>query len=204
MWEVALASARERPGLLTAAALATVTPDDIAALFRIDDETVADPERRAALWRDLAAGLERDHDGQAAELLAAAGGCLGGGGGLVALLGRYEAYSDPLRKKAFLFAKICERRGWLQVADPEGWEVSADNVLMRLALRAGLVDPGPAQTVRAGTRDAFHRVGLEAGVDLPMLDDLLWELGRRDPDLLGTAGGAELREPDRPEGTIYY
>ena len=30
-----------------------------------------------------------------------------------------EAYADPLAKKAFLFAKIAERRGWIGVADPE-------------------------------------------------------------------------------------
>ena len=41
-------------------------------------------------------------------------------------------------------------------------------------------------------------------MDPPLLDDVLWVLGRRDPDLLGTSGGAELREPDRPKGTIYY
>ena len=91
----------------------------MAALFRIGGETVAGPERRAALWRDLAAGLERDHDGSAAELIGAAGGLLGGSGGLIALLAEFDAYADPLAKKAFLFAKIAERRGWLEVADPD-------------------------------------------------------------------------------------
>jgi hypothetical protein len=45
---------------------------------------------------------------------------------------------------------------------------------------------------------------VEAGLEPPLLDDLLWERGRRDPDLLGTAGGADLREPPRPQGTIWY
>ncbi len=65
------------------------------------------------------------------------------------MLARYEAYADPLAKKAFLFAKIAERRGWLAVADPESWQVCADNVLMRLALRSGLVEPGGVDEVRA-------------------------------------------------------
>ena len=75
---------------------------------------------------------------------------LGGRGGLLGSLARYEAYGDPLAKKSFLFAKICARRGWLEVRDPESWEVCADNVLMRLALRSGLVHPGSLAEVRAG------------------------------------------------------
>ena len=203
MWAVALREARGRPGLLTAGGLDEVSSAEVAELFWIDDETVAEPEVRAELWRDLAAGLERDHGGRTGRLLAAAGGRLGGDGGLLALLARYRAYADPLAKKSQLLAKICERRGWFHVDDPEAWEVSADNVLMCLALRSGLVAPGPLDRVRADTRAAFKRVASAAGVPPPLLDDLLWELGREDPDLLGGAGG-ELREPPRESGAHWY
>ena len=126
-----------------------------------------------------------------------------GAGGLVERLARFEAYSDPLEKKSFLFAKIAARRGWIEVRDPENWEVCADNVLMRLALRAGLVEPGDAEAVRAGTRAALKALSREADVPPPVLDDLLWERGRSDPDLLGTAGG-DLDAPPRPPGTWFY
>jgi hypothetical protein len=203
LWAVALRAAEHEGGLLTAPSLREVTGERVADVFRIGGETVADPGRRAALWRDLAQGLERDHGGDAGALLASAGGRLGGAGGLIALLGRYEAYADPLRKKSFLFAKICDRRGWLEVEDPESWQVSADNVLMRLALRAALVRPGDVAEVRAATRDAFARVGRESGIPVPVLDDLLWELGRDDPDLLGTEGG-DLHEPARDPDSAWY
>jgi hypothetical protein len=203
MWAVALAAAAARPGLLTAAALAEVSAAEVAAIFRIDSETVADPGRRAALWRDLAAGLNRVYGGDAANLLAAAGGRLGGPGGALARLAAFEAYSDPLAKKAQLLAKICHRRGWLEVGDPESWQVSADNVLMRLALRSGLVEPGPLEQVRAATRDAFKRVAELSEIAPPLLDDMLWELGRDDPDLLGSAAG-DLREPARDPGSAWY
>ena len=203
LWAVALRTAERERGLLTAASLREVTAERVADVFRVGGETVADPGRRAALWRDLAQGLERDHGGGAGALLTSAGGRLGGDGGLIALLARYEAYADPLRKKSFLFAKICERRGWLEVSDPERWEVSADNVLMRLALRAALVGPGQLAEVRAATRDAFAQVARECGIPVPVLDDLLWELGRDDPDLLGTAGG-DLREPERDPDSAWY
>jgi hypothetical protein len=199
MWAAAL----RLPELLDAARLRAVTPAEVASMFEVEGDTVADPERRAALWRDLARKLERDYGGRAGTLLAAAGGRLGGTDGLLERLARFAAYADPLQKKAQLFAKICERRGWFEVADPGAWQVSADNVLMRLALRAGLVAPGELARVRADTRDAFKRVAAAAGISPPLLDDLLWERGRTDPDLLGTAGG-DLREPPRDMSATWY
>ncbi len=203
MWAAGLAAARRRPGLLTAAGLARVPSAGVAEMFEVGGETVADPARRAELWRDLAEGLERDYGGDSRRLLAAAGACLGGYGGLLERLAAFEAYSDPLAKKSQLLAKICERRGWLEVRDPEHWEVSADNVLMRLALRCGLVAPGSLDDVRTATRAAFKRVAAETGIAPPLLDDLLWERGRLDPDLLGRAGG-DLREPGRDPDSSWY
>ena len=81
--------------------------------------------------------------------------------------------------------------------------MSADNVLMRLALRSGLVAPGELDQVRAATRDAFKRVAVAAEIAPPLLDDLLWELGRDDPDLLGRTAG-DLHEPPRDPGSAWY
>lgn len=203
MWAVGLRTARARPGWLTAAALSSVSEGEVAEGFRVGGETVADPARRAELWRELAAGLQRDHDASARALLEAAGSRLGGPGGLLALLRRYRAYADPLAKKSQLFAKICERRGWLEVIDPESWQVSADSVLMRLALRSGLVEAGELEPVRAATRDAFARVASATEISPPILDDMLWVLGREDPDLLGNSAG-DLREPPRDPASAWY
>jgi hypothetical protein len=76
-------------------------------------------------------------------------------------------------------------------------------VLMRLALRGGLVAPGALTEVRAATRDALGALAHEAGVPVPVLDDLLWERGREDADLLGTEGG-DLREPSRDPAWAWY
>ena len=197
MWTVALTNAADE---LCAARTREIDAARVAEIFRIDDETVADPERRAALWRDLATGLERDYAGHASALLAAADGRLSN---LEERLRRFEAYADPLAKKVQLFAKICERRGWFAVRDPENWEVSADNVLMRLALRSGLVAPGELGEVRASTRDVFKQVAAESAIPPPELDDMLWELGRENPDILGTAAG-DLREPERDPSSSWY
>lgn len=204
IWQLGCAAERCEPGTLSARRLADVLAADVADLFRVDEETVGGAEVRARLWRDLSAGLLESYDGRAERLIGAAEGRLGGSGGLIARLARFEAYSDPLAKKSFLFAKIAARRGWLEIADPERWEVCADNVLMRLALRSGLVSPGEdADRVRADTRAALKRLSAQSGVEAPVLDDLLWERGRSDPDLLGTDGG-DVREPPRPAGTFFY
>ncbi|HKG36643.1 MAG TPA: hypothetical protein VKA89_09430 [Solirubrobacterales bacterium] len=205
LWQLGWAAERARPGALSASSLRAVSAADVEELFRAGEETIAGADVRARLWRNLASGLERRYGGEAETVLASAAGRLKGEGGLIPRLAAFEAFSDPLEKKSFLFAKIAARRGWFRPVDPESWEVCADNVLMRLALRAGLVAPsGDPGAVRAATREAFRRVAQEAGIEPPVLDDLLWQLGREDPDLLGTAGGAELREPPRPEGTVWY
>ena len=204
LWALGCAAERRHPGLLSAPSLGDVDAERVEALFRVGGETVAGAEQRAQLWRDLARGLRERYGGSAEAMLAAAESRLAGPGGLITRLGGFEAFADPLAKKAYLFAKIAVRRGWFTVSDPGAWEVCADNVLMRLALRSGLVHPGPVDAVRAATREALKRLAQEAAVEPPLLDDLLWELGRRDPDLLGTAGGHDLREPPRPEGTVWY
>jgi hypothetical protein len=193
MWELGLRHARLRPRFLTAARLRRIGPDEVADVFEVDGETVA----------DLGVKLESRHRGSAGALLEACDSRLGGTGGLLERLREFEAYSDPLAKKSFLFAKICERRGWLEVADPQSWEVSADNVLMRLALRSGLVAEGGLGDVRAGTRDVFKRLAVEVGVSPAVLDDLLWELGRDEPDLLGAEAG-DLHEPPRDPASAWY
>jgi hypothetical protein len=205
LWALACAAEGRRPGTLSAAELEEVTAGQVEELFRIGGETIAGSEERARLWRDLARGLLERYEGSTTALLGSCEERLGGDDGLIARLSEFEAYGDPLQKKSFLFAKIAARRGWLSVSDPEAWEICADNVLMRLGLRSGLVHPdADPERLRAATREAFRRVAADAEIEPPLLDDLLWELGRRDGDLLGTAGGSDLREPARPAGMLWY
>lgn len=220
MWEVAAAAEHREPGRISAHRLVSATGEEVAELLGVNGDTVAGPDDRARLWRDLAAKLVTGYDpracaegdepvGHAETLLAACQGRLGGTGGLLDRLSAFEAYSDPLRKKSMLFAKICERRGWLSVTDPEAWAVCADSVLMRVALRCGVVAPtDDLEALRADSMDAWRSVAASAGIAVPVLDDLLWERGRDNPDLLGTAGadryGPGLTEPPREPGELRY
>ena len=203
VWARVLAFEARRPGLLSAPSLREVSDAEVATLLTVEGDAISEPGERARLWRDAAEVLIEDYEGSAAALIDSAEGLLGGSGGLLARLAAIEAFSDPLAKKSFLVCKIWERRGWFAVADPVMWEVSADNVLMRLALRSGLVAPGGVEQVRAATRAAFKAVAERTEIPPPLLDDLLWERGREDPDLIGTDAG-DLREPPRREGVHFY
>jgi hypothetical protein len=203
LWALGLRAERRAPGALTARSLLGVDPAAIAAVFRAEQDTLYDPERRAKLWDDLAKGMLKSYGGQAEQLIEDSGEKLAGPGGVLVRLSEFDAFADPLRKKALLVCKIWDRRGWLTVSDPESWEVSPDNVLMRLALRSGLVEEGEVEEVREATRDAFKQVAEQAGISPPVLDDLLWERGREDPDLIGNEAG-DLSEPPRREGVVFY
>jgi hypothetical protein len=203
LWALGLRAERRAPGALTARSLLGVDPQAIAAVFRAGQDLLHDPDRRAKLWDHLATGLLKEYGGQAQQLIDASGGKLGGPGGALFRLSEFDAFADPLRKKAFLVCKIWSRRGWFEVTDPKNWQVSADNVLMRLALRSGLVQLGEVEDVREATLYAFKQVAERAKISPPVLDDLLWEKGREDPDLLGTEAG-DLTEPPRREGVVFY
>ena len=200
MWEAGLAAARREPGLLTAKRLREVGEDELDGWFEVEGDRLADPGRRAALWRDLADGLIGSYAGSAQTLLDEAEASLPV---LLGLLREFRAYSDPLAKKSYLLAKIAQRRGWFAVSDPRLWQVSADSVLMRVALRSALVAPGPLERVRADTRARLRMLADAAGIEVPVLDDMIWELGREDPDLLGSEGG-DLREPDRDPDSAWF
>ena len=43
----------------------------------------------------------------------------------------------------------------------------------------------------------------DCGLSVPVLDDLIWELGREDPDLLGSEGG-DVREPPRDPASSWF
>jgi hypothetical protein len=203
LWALGLRAERRAAGALTARSLLGVDPQAIAAVFRAGQDLLHDPDRRAKLWDHLATGLLKEYGGQAQQLIDASGGKLGGPGGALFRLSEFDAFADPLRKKAFLVCKIWNRRSWFEVTDPENWQVSTDNVLMRLALRSGLVQLGEVEDVREATLHAFKQVAEEAKISPPVLDDLLWEKGRDDPDLLGNEAG-DLTEPPRREGVVFY
>ena len=150
MWVVGLRSAEREPGLLTAR-LREAGAADVARWFYIADETVADPQRRAALWRDLATGFERDYGGSADRLLAACGGRLGSSHGLANLLAAYDAYADPLAKEVVPVREDRRAARLAQGRRPGGLGGLRGQRADGIARNAGLVAEGPLDEVRPTT-----------------------------------------------------
>ena len=48
-----------------------------------------------------------------------------------------------------------------------------------------------------------RRIATDTRIPPPLLDDMLWELGRDDPDLLGHEAG-DLHEPGRDPSSPWY
>ncbi len=144
---------------------------------------------RAYLLKDIGKFLKRAFGGNALRLLE-----VESLGEFVERLSGAIAYSDPVRKKAFLLAKFLIARGLLEV-DVSEFKLPIDNHLTRIAYRLGIVklEEWIVNTIREGihvnhdidvnlrliVRDAWDMVIRLSKVDPIALDDFLWNHGRR-------------------------
>ena len=190
---------QENPGFFTVKRLAHITPGEVRAWLCAGSACPPDAELRAALLRDLARKLKQYYGGSVLKLIEESQGYLHTwdprAPGLVERLTVFQAYNDPVEKKAMLLAKFLERRGLLRIHDTWNKRVPVDNHLVRIALRTGIVvlereleekilsqrafTPWEDILLRVSVREAWHRVALEAGADDFILDDILWAMGRR-------------------------
>ena len=192
----------EDPDFFSPERLAGVTVDEVKKWLTAEKPgggkvSPPDPHVRAWLLRDLGQKLLRLYDGLAYRIVEASMGYLRhrpGKEGFIDALKVFKAYQDPVEKKAFLLAKFLERRGVLQVMDPYNKEVPVDNHLVRIAVRVGAVslDQEALERIAAATpfsweedvmirtaaRTAYKEAARAGGVDLFVMDDLLWAYGR--------------------------
>lgn len=192
----------EDPEFYTADRLARVTPSEVERLFsapRPGGGTARppDPAVRAGLLRDLGAKLARLYGGSAYRIIVESGGMLrrGVGEGFIDRLKVFTAYQDPVEKKPFLLAKFLERRGVLPAHDSYNKEVPVDNHLARIAVRTGIVrldrealekiaagiefSPEEDVMLRYAARLAYKTASLAGGIDPFIMDDILWQFGRK-------------------------
>ena len=186
-------------GLLTAASAARPrAPTMSRAGSSSADETVADPQRRAALWRDLADGARARLRRVGRALLAACGGRLGGDDGLIGLLRPVRRVLGPAREEGIPVRedrrapRLARGRGSRGLGGLGRQRAHA----ARTALRAGR--GGAARRGAPGDSRSLQGSRGRRRVSPPILDDLLWELGRENPDLLGRVAGRSARTAARP------
>jgi len=200
LWALGKREFDKSPESFSAKRMSQVSTEDVRRIFSVDGPVpvqVAGPDKRAELLRDAAKRLLRDYHGSVLQMIRLCEGQLraAGGGGLLDRLTMLKAYSDPKSKKSFLLVKFLERRHLLEVKDPQNLHVPVDNVLQRIALRAGIVvitrqtlaraireecpiDKGTDLEVRGAVERAFDAVSEFLGLSPTYLDDILWEFGR--------------------------
>lgn len=202
-WDYMVAAARRAvavdPTQFTAARLARITTDRLAALFSDDGlaehSTLDRLDERREQWHDAARGLLDNYRGDVMALYEAAEHRLRGQGGIIDRLGAFQAYSDPVEKKTFLLVMFAQRSGAWEIADLENLQVAIDYHIMRVALRAGMVevdDPALAERLRThqpveSELDNQIRTAVRQACDLLVqssrhnvfeVDNILWMMGR--------------------------
>lgn len=188
------------PHFFTAERLAGIRAQEFLAAFsltgRPEESTLRRGEERAALLRDAARRLLAGFEGHAAHLLARTEGYLrrADGAGLMDILQEFAGYQDPHFKKGFMLVKSLESLGLYRVVDRENLFVPVDYHLMRVALRSGMVRVGPElaewlrerrpampaqdERIRAAVKQAFKTVEETSAMDIFVMDELFWTLGR--------------------------
>ena len=173
----------------TAKKLIGIDANQIREIFNFRGLVIRDPEERAFLLRDCAEKLLKIYDGDVMNLLKS---------GkfhsdiICEKMKIFKAYSDPLRKKSYLFLKILKRRNF-GIIGKIGFPV--DNVLVKVALNSGIVEPdkrslekilkGEVLTdeevfrLREEVKVALDLLSEETGIEADVIDDILWTYGRK-------------------------
>ncbi|MEO3993768.1 MAG: queuosine salvage family protein [Desulfurococcaceae archaeon TW002] len=179
--------------------MAKISDDEVRewlSVKGVNDVSIWDPEVRVELLRDLGRGLIKWFEGSVTKLIDKSGGYLKSRPqGLIYLMKRFKAYSDPVEKKIYLFVKFIERRGLINIVDEWNKEVPVDNHLTRIALRLGIVTPeedllkkikkkeaftrSEDLILRLAVRSAYKILSRIAYLDPFILDDFLWYFGRK-------------------------
>ena len=198
-WDYLVRASRRRVGDFRAERMAAYTAEDLLTLLSDDLDPQHSPidrvEERLEQLHDSARLLLGEYGGEALAVYERAGGRLAGEGGLLDLLSKFRAYSDPLRKKALLLAGMLHESGIWPLQDPQQLKVPMDYHVMRVALRSGMVevgDQGLATALRerrpvSAAQDNAVRTAVSAACDALLahvgwsvyaFDKLLWHLGR--------------------------
>jgi hypothetical protein len=193
--------AEQNPDFFSASRMARLTVAEYQALYAPDGDPahtlINRAEERVAILRDLARGLLRDYGGSTLTLLAACDNRLhaADGTGLLDRLSQFEGYEDPHFKKAFVLLKFLDRLGLWQTQDAENLFIPVDYHLIRMALRTGIVSVtdtdlaeqlrGRSPSTEADDREirevvkrAYKALEQHSGIDVFILDELFWTVGR--------------------------
>jgi hypothetical protein len=199
--------AEQEATFFTADRMANLDLDEYLSVYALDGDPshslINRPEERVTILRELGQGLLDDipeheqYEYLTPKLLSACDNYLQTqeGTGLLDRLDRFEGYNDPHHKKAFVWLKILDRLDLFHARDRQHLFIPVDYHLIRMALRTGIVsvtDNQLAQQLRQrapATQDddleirqvikqAYKGVENASGVDVFVLDEIFWTIGR--------------------------
>jgi len=199
IWAAFARAAREQPELLTIERMAS-DPGLFATICTADDGQCPVPDLKSHQELHQAHGLwmKRQWPGGYSDILRRANDSPKPVQTLLSLIGKLPGYmSDPLDKKANLLAVILGARpeGFLDLRDPENILPIVDYHMMRVCLRAGLVDIQNAElgnrinrrmwvdtteelAIRQATGRAILGLVDHTGCSVAAIDGLFFKIGR--------------------------
>ena len=185
----------EEPDFYSPGKLSGITVTDVKNMLTADNASPPDVEVRTILLRDLGLKLMKLYDSSVLKLLSQSNNRLRGEidkPGLVDNLRVFRAYEDPVEKKSMLLAKFLIARGLFNPIDK--LDVAVDNHLARIAYRLGLVMVSGILwekiknnievsyeediLLRLLIRRAYRQVAEKSGVNVELIDDYFWIMGR--------------------------
>jgi len=196
LWRLGKEMFDRDPEIFTASRLANLDYQTIKQWLEPGEVELWDLYTRLLLLRDLGRKTLELYSGKFSTLVQLSGGWLyNKGRGFIELLKVYRAYEDPVEKKPFLLVKFLYRRGYLKVVDIENLHVPVDNHVTRIAFRLGIVELSDELkryvrqklevpytvdvSIRLTVRAAWKLVSLHSKIDPTVLDDFLWNHGRK-------------------------
>ena len=182
----------------TAKRMTKITVEEVRNWLSISGKEPWGIELRTTLLRDAGLKLQLLYDGSVLKLLEESKGYLRSTNSVIGLLDMlrvFLAYSDPVEKKSYLLVKFLERRGLVKIRDLENLHVPVDNHLSRIAIRWGIVKLSENLLVKIQRQEAFtfdedvmlrlfirkayKLLSEKVGVKPSILDDFLWNFGRK-------------------------
>jgi len=162
-----------------------------------DHSTIDRVAERVGLLRDCARVLLKRFDGDIMTVYNLSEGYLirRDGKGLLNLLKNFRAYSDPVEKKSFLLLLYLNESGIWKIGDLQNLKIAIDYHIMRIALRAGIVNlvnnalasrlqrrksvkQSEDNEVRKAVREACSLLSKYSSHSPFEIDTMLWNMGR--------------------------
>ncbi len=188
----------EAPDCFSAESMSRITGQELRRILSDDSDpahsTLDRVEERVRQLRDCGQHLSAQYDGDVMNLYRQADGYLHGAPGILKLMSEFQAYSDPIQKKSFLFLMFVSQAGVWEIKDLENLKVAVDYHIMRIALRSGMVRVGStlervlkereevdAATdieVRGAVQTACDLLVQHSGHSVFEVDNILWMMGR--------------------------